>query len=831
MMRDVILTLRSLRKTPFVTAAVVLSLALGIGANTAIFSFMDQMLLRSLPVENPHELVFVDANHPKSGSTSSGSAGGQDAVFSYPMMRDLVAMQTSLRSLAGFRDLSANIAYQGNAISGTLQAVTGNYFDTLGAKAGLGRTLTEEDDRERQPLAVLSYRYWQDRLGSDASVINQKIVVNGVPMTVVGVTARGFHGTTTGTSPDLWTPISLKPQLTPNWDGTEDRRYWWVYLVGRLKPGASIEQSAAGLQVLLRSLLAEEAKGLPDSDQEFRDSYARGTAQLTAGGSGRGGNRDNRRNAFIAMMAATLMVLLIACANVANLQLVRAANRGRDIAVRIALGSGRWPVFRQMLTESMVLGALGTLGGILVARAVTELLIMIVLPPEAPRGILTAELDTRILLFTLSLGLLTGIAFGTYPSLAASRIAVSGSLKEQSGQVLSAGAARIRKGLVMAQMALSLMLLVLAGLCTRSMVNLSRVDVGFSPENLIAFGVSPRLNGYNATENWTLARRAVAELGSMPGVTGVAMSEVPFLGGSRWGANITVEGYTNQPGDVAPLFARVGSGLFRTMGVALREGREFTDADGPGAPKVVVVNEQFEKQYFGGGSALGRRMALGEGNRVVPDMEIVGVVRDMKYAGVKDTIPPLFYMPLAQNESLDSFFLYVRSGLPAEAVIPQIRQAMAGIDPNLPLERLRTMTEQVAMNMHDDRTMVRLSAAFAILATLLAVIGLYGVMAYNVASRTREIGVRMAFGADAWPIQWMVLREAAWVLGIGAAIGLVAAYWLTSYVQSLLFEVASHDALVYVAATVLVGLAGLVAALLPARRAASVDPMTCLRYE
>jgi putative ABC transport system permease protein len=531
------------------------------------------------------------------------------------------------------------------------------------------------------------------------------------------------------------------------------------------------------------------------------------------------------------MMATTLVVLLIACANVANLQLVRAAGRGRDIAVRMAMGSGRWPVFRQMLTESVLLGVLGSLGGILVARVAVELLLMVVLPPTAQQGVLSAELNSKVLLFTLMLGVLTGIAFGVYPSAVSSRVGLAGSLKEQAGQVSSGTAVRICKGLVMAQMALSVLLLVLAGLCTRSMVNLTRVDVGFSPENLVNFGVSPRLNGYSDSDGRLFAARIVEALGASPGVTGVAICAVPFLGGNTHASNITVEGYTREPNDANPVFARIGPALFHTLGVPLRNGREFRETDGPGAPKVVVVNEQFEKQYFKGQSALGRRMALGEGSDVTLDMEIVGVVPDVKYANVKDAVPPVFYMPLAQSESLDSFFVYVRSGVAAEHIVTQVMQVMAGLDPNVPLVNLRTMKEQIATNTHDEVTMVRLSATFAGLATLLALVGLYGVMAYNVASRTREIGLRMAFGASAGPIQWMVMREAFRVLAGGAFIGLLVAFWLTTYVQSLLYEVAAHDLLVYVAATVLVGMAGLVAAFLPARRAALVDPISSLRYE
>jgi predicted permease len=831
MKQDLLLALRSIWKSPFLSLAVVLSLALGIGANTAIFSLMDQMLLRSLPVENPEALVFLEATGPKSGRSSTNGAGGGDAVFSYPFSRDLIAKQTALEGVAGYRELGANLAYAGTTVSGSLEAVTGNYFDVLQVRGGMGRMLTPEDDTKREPVAVLSHAYWANRLGADPSVINQKMVVNGVPFTIAGIAPKGFIGTTTGDSPDLWVPMSLKPQLTPNWDGTGDRRDWWVYLVGRLKSGDSAERARTELQTLLSALLADEVQGFANVDEDFRKRYAASSLRLVEGAGGRSSERDEASTPLIALMITTLMVLLIACANVANLQLVRASNRLKDIAVRVAMGAGRWPVFRQMLTESMVLGVLGSLAGLVVGKVALQLLLGVIVNDDAPQGALTADLDSRVLLFTLALGMLTGLVFGTYPAWRASSVAVANTLKDQAGQVLSAGASRIRKGLVIAQMAVSLMLLVAAGLFTRSLVNLSKVDLGFPTENLIVFGLSPELNGYKPADVRAIADRTVAELRALPGVTGAAISEVPLLGGSRWSTNVTVEGYTPGKDEPNPWFAAVGPGLFTTAGIRLREGREFTAADVSGAPKVALVNEAFERHYFGGKSALGRRMATGGGDDVKPDMEIIGVVRDSRYASVKEDTRPVFYAPQAQRESINSFFVYVRTALPEASMISQIRRTMAVIDRNLPLDPLRTMREQAERSTHVERVIVKLSATFALLATLLAIVGLYGVMAYSVASRTREIGIRMAFGASPGPIQGMVLGEATKVLLVGAALGLAAAFWLTRYVESLLFGLGAGDPPVYISATIAILAAGLMAALMPARRASRVDPMTCLRYE
>ncbi|MCW5966196.1 MAG: ABC transporter permease, partial [Bryobacterales bacterium] len=497
----------------------------------------------------------------------------------------------------------------------------------------------------------------------------------------------------------------------------------------------------------------------------------------------------------------------------------------------VALGAGRWPIFRQMLTESIALGVSGAVGGLVLGQIALDLLITVALPPGAPSGFLTTDLDPQVFVFTLLLGVITGVAFGTYPAITASRIAVADTLKDQSGQVLSSGAARVRKGLVMAQMALSLMLLISAGLFAKSLANVSQVDIGFQPDNLIVFGVSPDLNGYKTSEVRAFAERATEELRALPGVTDAAISEVSFLDGSRWGSNVTVEGYTAPDNDPNPMYANIGPSLLRTLQMQIAAGREFTRADAAGAPKVVMVNEKFAKKYFGDANPIGRRMAVGGGRSVTPDMEIVGVVRDMKYAEVKDEVPMLFYRPLAQTDSMNSFYFYVRGTLPTEAMMAQVRRTMSGIDANLPLEPMRTVEEQLRITTHNDRVIVKMAASFAVLATLLAIVGLYGVMAYNVASRTREIGIRMAFGAGTMRIQSMVIREAAWILALGAAIGIGGALWLTRFAESLLFGVEANDVMVITAATVLIGLVGLLAAFVPARRAAGVDPMTCLRYE
>ena len=834
MKQDLILAIRTLTKTPYLSLAVVLSLALGIGANTAIFSLVDQMLLKALPVQHAEQLVFLRAPGARSGSVSNNNAGGSEgasATFSYPMMRDLIAKQEALAEVAAYRTFSANLAYRGDTISGRLEAVTGNYFSTLGVRPAQGRTLTPEDDRRAEQVVMLSYSYWADKLGGDPEAIDRKISVNGHPMTIVGIAPRGFHGTTLGTIPDVYAPISLKPQITPGFDLRDDRRFWWVYLVGRRKPGVPMETAEAQIATTYKALLAEETKQFSGVDAGFLEDYVKGTIVLEDGRGGRSSFQNDVKTPLLALLITTLFVLLIACANIANLQLVRAANRTRDVAVRVALGAGRWPVLRQMLTESLMLGIAGALAGLLLGQLVLQLLIAWVVPTGETAEFLSAELHPTVLVFTLALGVLTGIVFGSYPAFMASRIAVASTLKEESGQVLSSGASRVRKTLVVAQMAISLMLLITAGLFAQSLANISKVDVGFRPENLLIFGVSPDLNGYKTQEIRAFAERATDELLAIPGVTGVSFSRVPFLDGSSWGSNVTVEGYAAPEDDPNPSYADIGPGLMKTMGVPVNSGREFTAADRFGAPKVVLINERFAKKYFGNADPIGRRMKVGGGNNEPLDMEIAGVVKDMKYADIKDEVPVLFYRPLLQSEKMYSFYFYIRGTLPTETMVLQIRKTMAGIDSNLPLDPFRTMVQQMEGNTHSDRVVVRLSASFAVLATVLALVGLYGVMAYNVASRTRKIGIRMAFGAGKARIRGMVLREAALILAIGAALGLGGAYWLTRFAQSLLFEVEANDVWVFAAATLAFGLVGLLAAYLPARRASAVDPMTCLRHQ
>lgn len=834
MKHDLTLAFRSLARTPFLSLAVVLSLALGIGANTAIFSLVYQMILRPLPVQHAEQLVFLAAPGARSGSISNDNAGGAKssfATFSYPMMRDLIAKQGALAELAAYRSFRVNLTYRGSTVSGTLEAVTGNYFSTLGVTPRMGRALRPEDDRLENQVVVLSHSYWAEKLGGDPNVIGEKIVVNGNPMTIVGVSPRGFWGTTMGTIPDIFAPMSLKPLLTPGFDLRNDRRFWWVYLVGRRKAGVSLEASQAQLATTYKALLAEETKSFSGVGADFLAEYVKGTIVLQDGRAGRSSLQNEVQTPLIALLITTLFVLLIACANVANLQLVRAANRTRDVAVRVALGAGRWPVIRHMLTESLALGIAGGLAGLLMGQLALQALIAVALPPGDPSGFLSTDLHPAVLVFTLALGVVTGIASGTYPAISAFRLGVADTLKDQSGQVLSSGAARARKGLVITQVAVSLMLLISAGLFARSLANISKVDVGFRTEDLLVFGVSPDLNGYKAPETRAFAVRASEELRALPGVTEVSFSRVPFLGGSNWASNITVEGYTAPGDDPDPLYADIGPGLLNALGVKLVNGREFTEADRFGAPKVVLVNERFAKKYFGETNPVGRRMAMGNGNNVTLDMEIVGVVKDMKYSDVKGETPLIFYRPLLQHERMNTFFFYVRGTLPMESMVSQVRKTMAGLDPNLPLEPLRTMAHQLEGNTHTDRVIVRLSASFALLATVLALMGLYGVMAYDVASRTREIGIRMAFGAGRVRIQGMVLREAAWMLALGAVAGVGGAFWLTRFAEGLLFGVKAGDVLVYATATIVICTVGLLAALLPARRASAVDPMTCLRYE
>jgi predicted permease len=832
-MMNLKLALRSLFKSPFVTIVAIVSLGLGIGANTAIFSQFHQLILRSLPVQEPDRLVNLSAPGPKPGSQTCNQAGDCDVVLSYPMFRDLERVQTSFTGIAAHRLFGANLAYRGQTLSGEGVFVSGSYFPVLGIQPILGRLLGPDDDRSigQSPVAVLSYGWWQSRFGADPNVLNDTIIVNGQSLTIVGVAPKNFIGTTLGSTPQIFVPITLRGLLQPGWNQFENRRNYWIYSFARLKPGVSLDQAKTALNVPYHQIVNDVEAPLQQgiSDQTMTRFKAK-QLLMEDGWRGQSSIHGEARTPLLLLLGVTALVLLIACANIANLLLARAAGRSSEMAIRLSIGASRTQLITQLLVESCVLAILGGAAGMLVARWTIDLIASI-LPDEAAAA-LPSTIDGTVLLFAAGLTLGTGLLFGLFPALHSTRPELASTLKGQAGQPSSARAAqRFRTTLATAQIALSMTLLACAGLFTKSLLNVSHVDLGIKAENVITFGISPGLNSYKTERSQQLFERLEDELAAMPGVTGVTAALVPLIAGNNWGNDVKVEGYPTGPDvDNNSRFNEVGAGYFRTMGVPLIAGREFTRADVLGSPKVAVVNEAFAKKFNLGRDAVGKRMGSG-GDKEPMDIEIIGLAQDAKYSDVKREIPPIFFRPYRQDDDLGTMTFYVRTRVDASSFLTNIPKAVARLDSNLPVENLRTLEEQVQNNVFMDRLMTTLSAAFATLATLLAAIGLYGVLAYTVTQRTREIGLRMALGAAPGAVRAMVLRQVAMMTVIGGVIGLGFAVWAGRGAQSLLYQMQGWDPLVLGASAVALTIVALGAGLIPAHRASRLDPMKALRYE
>ena len=834
-MRELKYAFRRLAKTPFITAVAVVSLALGIGANTAIFSIFDQMLLRSLPVEEPDRLVNLSAPGPNPGSQSCNQAGSCQETWSYPMFLDLQREQGSFTGIAAHRLFSANLAQSGQTTNGQGLYVSGSYFPVLGLQAALGRLLGPSDDERigEHFVAVLDYEYWESQLGADRSVLNQTIIVNGQPLTVVGIAPRGFDGTTLGADPDVYVPITMRGQLDPLFDGFDNRRSYWAYLFARLKPRVTPQQATAEINGIYSPIIQEVEVPLQGSmTEQTMERFRNKEVVLDPGFQGQSSVHEEARTPLRLLLGITAVVLLIACANIANLLLARGANRAQEIAIRGSLGASRGQIFRQLLVESCLLAVLGGLASLVVARW-TLGAISSALPPEV-RSTFDLQIDPQMILLTAGLSLGTGILFGIYPALHATRLDLAGMLKTSLGQPSGARAAqRFRNGLVTAQIALSMTLLVAAGLFIKSLSNISRVDLGLNPERVVLFRVSPQLNGYEQARSAELFIRLEEELAALPGVTAVSADRVGILAGSSWGNDVSVEGFEWEPGvDNNSRVNWVGPDYFSTLGVPLVAGREFTPSDGDGAPKVALVNEAFTRKFdLDGAQAVGKWMSSHGGGAEELDIQIVGVVQDAKYADVKEPVGAVFFLPYRQVPSIGSLVYYVRTAVDPSETMRAITPLVNRLDPNLPVQGLKTMREQVQDNVFLDRFIGTLSAAFAALATLLAAIGLYGVLAYTVTQRTREIGLRMALGAGSGTVRGMVLKQVGKMVAVGGVIGIVAAVALGRAAQSLLFGLEGWDAAVVGLVTVLLGLVGLAAGYIPASRASRVDPMNALRYE
>lgn len=831
-MTNLKLAFRTLLRTPFVTAIAVISLALGIGANAAIFSLFNQMLLRPLPVPHADQLVNLSAPGPKPGSQSCNQAGNCDVVFSYAMFRDLQRVQTVFTNIAAHRSFYANFASEGKTSVGLGMLVSGSYFQVLELAPAMGRLIDPRDDRAQgeSHVAVLTYDYWQREFGQDPKILDKTIIVNGEHLTIVGVAPRGFDGTTLGNKPQVFVPITLRGLVQPGFTGFANRQSYWAYLFGRLRPGVSIEQARTALNgqyhAIVNDVEAPLQKGM--SDQTMARFRAK-QVLVEPGARGQSGLHKEAKAPLLLLFGITALVLVIACANIANLLLARAATRSGEMAIRLSIGAGRGHLIVQLLTESLLLAVLGGAVGILFSRWTLDLMAAL-MPAEAARTI-DFRIDSTAMLFAAALTVATGILFGLFPALHSTRPDLVTTLKGEAGQRSgTVGAARFRTSLATIQIALSMALLVTAGLFTKSLVNVSRVELGLKPEGLVTFGISPDLNGYKPERARVLFERLEDELSSLPSVTSVTSALVPVIAGDNWGSDVQVEGFKAGPDtDTNARFNEVGPGFFHTMAIPVLAGREFTRADTLKGPKVVIVNEAFARKFNLGRNAVGKRMGMR--NDKTLDTEIVGLVRDAKYSQVKGEIPPQFFRPYRQDEAIGSLNFYVRTAGDPDQLLPPVRKTIGALDPNLPVDNLRGMPQQIRENVFVDRMITVLSAGFAILATLLAAVGLYGVLAYTVAQRTREIGVRMALGAAPGRVRRMVLRQVGWMTLIGGAVGLAGAIALGIAAQSQLFELKGYDPSILLMAAVSLSFVAFAAGFIPAHRAAQIDPMLALRYE
>ena len=822
---DVRLAFRTLRKSPGFSLVVVSTLALGIGANSAIFSLMDQVLLRALPVKDPQQLVILDGPGAFSGHTHN------DQTFSYPMYADFRDKNAVFDGVAARFDTGVAFGHGGQTERVIAELVSGSYFPTLGIAPLLGRMIAPSDDQTpgAHPVVVLSSGFWQRRFGGDPKAVGLSVTVNAAPMTIIGVAPPSFYGLQASSAPDVFVPVMMKAQMTPVRDDLENRRSRWLNVIARLKPGVTEKQAEAGMNVLYKQILAEEIKVYPDPSERFRSRFLSKHLDVLPGARGLSELRKSFGAPLYLLMGMVGLVLLIACANVANLILARGASRQREVAIRVALGASRFRVVRQLLVESLVLALGGGLLGIVLATWTGSGLIAL-LPSEQARKVLSGDPDLRLLGFTLGVSVLTGLVFGLLPALRTASPSVLTTLKQEALAVVGGTHLRFRKALVVAQVALSLLLLVGAGLFARSLVNLKNLDPGFDPEGVVSFSIDPSLNGYKPAQAQAIHERLLDEMRGLPGVKGASIAVEALLTDSEASITVRVEGYAPKEGEnMNPQVNPVAPDFLKTLRMPLVAGREFTREDRLGAPKVAIVNEEFARYFFGSESPIGRRFGFGRSQGT--DIEIVGLARESKSMNLRQGKTRSIFVPLAQREDAASVTYYVRSAGALAGLGEKLREIVRRVDPNLPVFGMKMMTAQVGESLFLERMIALLSACFGALATALAALGLYGIMSYSVAARTREIGIRMALGADRGSVLKLVMRDVLLLAGVGIGLGLPSAIGLGRLVASQLFGLTPNDPMTLAAATTLLASVALFAGLVPARRATRIEPVNALHYQ
>lgn len=856
---DIRFALRTFAKVPVFTAVAIISLALGIGANTAIFTLMDQVLLRALPVDDPEQLVQIYAR-----GSHYGSNWGSNSM-SYPMYRDFRDQNQIFEGMICRFATASSLSHSGSTERVNAELVSGNYFPVLGIRAAAGRLVTPDDDKVpgAGAVVVLSHDYWQSRFSGKSEILGQTIRINNFPMTVIGIAQAGFHGVDLGYNPQIMVPVSMKRQMTPGFGALENRRTRWVQVFARLKAGVTPEQSKAALQPMYQAMIRDEVQqeAFRNATKYTRDQFLRSWIDVVPGAQGSPQFRERFSRPLTVLMCIVGFVLLIACANVANLLLARATARQKEIAVRLAMGARRSRIISQLLCESVMLSVAGGVAGMLLAIWLNSYLLSVMPQGGSPLPI-HATPDLRVFAFTFAVSVLTGIIFGLVPALQSTKTDVASTLKDQAGSVTSTGSILFRKGLVVAQVTLSLLLLIGCGLFLRSLHNLKTLDPGFQTSRLLSFALNPVLSGYDPAKTRGFYKNLETRLAALPGVQSVGIGQVRVLDGNRSDSSISVEGYRAKDGeDMNPWVNSISPGYFATLGIPVLAGREFRLSDERplvpqsvvetldfnrdidrqrfreiekqlgGPAKSAIVNERFAKYYFGSArDAVGRHFGFGGNPGTPTDIAIVGVVRDSMYSTLREQIPRQVFTPYIQGGA-GGMNVYVRTTLDTGQMARAIRAAVAEADRSLPVFDLRSMEEQVDRSLVTERMIAMLSLVFGLVATLLATVGLYGVMAYTVGRKTREIGIRMALGAFGKDVIWMVMREVLVLIGVGVVMGVTAALLLTRFIEGQLFGLTPNDpATLGVAAFLLVAVAAL-AGYIPAFRASRVDPLRALRYE
>jgi predicted permease len=828
--QDVRYGLRMLGKNPGFTTVAILTLALGIGANTAIFSLMDQIMLRRLPVKNPDELVILRSPGLAEGHIWSDGDNAQS--FSYPVYKGLRECSAMSGMLARFA-FDASIASRGQTERGLGELVSENYFDVLGVHPAFGRVFTADDDRVQggHPLVILSHAYWMQHFGGDPGILNQTLLVNNTPLTVVGVAQKGFDGIQVGQTPQIFVPLTMKPQMTPNRSGLDDWNDAWLAILVRRKTGLSWAQTEAALTAAYRPLLEQQLATIKSWDQKKRALFLDKKILLLPGASGRRTVQTDSGPALLTLFALVALVLLIACTNVANLLLAQGASRQREFAIRTAMGASRSRMIRQLVIESLLCAAAGGVLGLVIG-----LWLMNILTPEVvASGVsgLSTKLDGTVLAFASGTTLLAGLLCGLIPAWRVTRSSVTQTLKDQgSTGSVAMSHVRFRKFLVAGQVAFTLLLLAGACLFTKTLWNLRNQSLGLSTANVITFSISPALNGYDTARSIVLIDQMRARVAALPGVTAVGSAEIPTLTGTDMGANVTVEGAPQLPEDQEHvLYDPVSPAYFSSIGIPLLSGREFNAGDSSQRGKVAIINEAFAKRFFPNRDPLNSRLALGGEKDVKPVIQIVGVVKDNKQDHVRSEMAPYVFLPYAQREKLRSMTFYVRTQQDPLLIAEELRASVRGLDPNLPVYDLKTFQRVVDEDLLAERIIAGLSASFGILAALLAAMGIYGVLVYLVIQRTREIGIRMALGAATAQVRTLIYKEMGYMVAVGALVGLPVAYGLARVSESLLYGVRANNPGIYLVALTVIAVIAAAACYLPVRRATQVDPMVALRYE